>query len=465
MEHNDVLSTPDSKPIFPKSITDSDMAGIMHDFSSSSPLDTPVPVNQPPKAIPANGSRTTGGLRSIMARDVPRPPFAGQKLGRSEIERLLVVSLPGDLDLRGADLREADLSYLNLAGVRFGDDDPIASDTERLEMAAKLDRAKLVGAHLEGIIAPAVCFDGADMRAIHLKHANLMGASLVDVYMPQSDLSETRLTDANLSNATLTDAVLTNAVMVGVKLVGAHMRNVHLEGTDLGLANLSGADLRFGHCDEQTHCGGARLEGAFLDGLRFRDMDLTAIDWTPVHVLGEEVEASSSRPGTKIPAYRVAARLYRRLGLALRAQGMTTEGSRFIARGRVMERRASWSDVAECWHGRRYLAIVPSLLKWVDMATPGIVTAYGEHPAWAIVWAGIITVVFSGLYMLTSPTHLTIGASILLSLSALLGHGYASLPDLFVSGTIVPYFSIVEAACGSVLLLLFTLALARRTMS
>ena len=48
-------------------------------------------------------------LSRVLTRDIPKPAFAGRKLGRAEVERILAVAQdankPGAIDLRGADLR------------------------------------------------------------------------------------------------------------------------------------------------------------------------------------------------------------------------------------------------------------------------------------------------------------------------------------------------------------------------
>ncbi|HKD75790.1 MAG TPA: pentapeptide repeat-containing protein, partial [Ktedonobacterales bacterium] len=268
-----------------------------------------------------------GLLGRAMTRDIPRPPFAGRKLGRGEVEQILAVTREtgrqGAIDLRGVDLRDADLSRLNLAGARLGDDDPLATDGERRDLAAQMDRANLAGTNLAGAIAPGVGFAEANLQAAQLVHANCAGARFAGASLAEANLTGAQLTDADLTGANLAGAQLAGAVLVGAHMQKTFLRGAHLESADLGLTNLMGADLRHAYCNDQTHLGGAYLRHVAIEGLHLRDLDLTAIDWSPVKRLGDELAADAEASNAQAPAYRAAARVYRRLGLALRGQGMS----------------------------------------------------------------------------------------------------------------------------------------------
>ncbi len=425
--------------------------------------------------MPTNATRTPTGssnrknaLSRVLTRDIPHPPFAGKPLGRAEVERLLGIAAdtgrPGHLDLRGADLREADLSGLNLAGIQLGDDDPLATDAERRELAARLDRAVLAGARLDGIVAPAVRFDRANVQAVSLVGANLAGASFAGAHLSGSNLSNARLTNADFSDAVLADARLDGAVLVGATFARARLGGAHLESADLGLANCVGADLRFAYCDDQTFFGGASLQGAYVEGLRWRDADLTAVDWGRVRLIGEERDANAALPAARAMAFRAAARSYRRLGAVIRAQGMTAAGNRFAARARLMERRSMWSETRDRWLARRYLPMAVSASRWLGSFTQGVTTGYGERPVWAVGWAAICGLICALLFAALMP-GLGLGGALALSFGALLGRGFAQLPALFSSPGLVSALALAEAATGAVLELLFVLALARKAHS
>ena len=107
--------------------------------------------------------------------------------------------------LRGANLRDANLSGAYLSGANLRD-------------------ANLRGAHLRD----------ANLRDAYLRGAHLRGADLRD-----ADLSGAYLSGADLRGANLRDANLRDAYLSGAYLSGADLR-----GADLRGANLSGANLR-----------------------------------------------------------------------------------------------------------------------------------------------------------------------------------------------------------------------------
>ncbi len=118
-------------------------------------------------------------------------------------------------DLRGANLRYADLGGANLRGANLG------------------------GANL----------GGADLGYADLRGANLGGANL-----GYADLRGANLGGADLGGADLGGADLRGANLGGADLRGANLRCADLGGANLRGANLGGADL-----------GGADLRGAYCN--------------------------------------------------------------------------------------------------------------------------------------------------------------------------------------------------------
>lgn len=109
----------------------------------------------------------------------------------------------------------------------------------------------------------------ADLREVNLSRANLMGA----------DLFEARLSGANLSGATLTSASLPHADLSGADLSGAILPEVHL-----GMATLTGSNLRSANlCDAYLRYAkliGADLRKAELMGANLREADLSEANLT-----------------------------------------------------------------------------------------------------------------------------------------------------------------------------------------
>jgi hypothetical protein len=130
-----------------------------------------------------------------------------------------------ELDLRGADLRGANLCYADLRG--------------------------------------------ADLRYANLHYANLYDADLHYADLHYADLHYANLYDADLRYADLYDADLHYANLCYANLHGADLRYADLHGADLHGADLRYADLR-----------GADLHGADLRYADLRGADLHGADLT-----------------------------------------------------------------------------------------------------------------------------------------------------------------------------------------
>jgi len=91
---------------------------------------------------------------------------------------------------------------------------------------------------------------GADLREANLSgadliEANLSGADLREANLRGADLIEANLSGADLSGVNLRGANLRGADLSGVNLRGANLRGADLRGADLRGADLSGADMRW----------------------------------------------------------------------------------------------------------------------------------------------------------------------------------------------------------------------------
>ncbi len=113
------------------------------------------------------------------------------------------------LDLRGVNLKDADMIGIDLTGV-------------------KLEYANLQGAKLED----------ANLTGAELKDANLTGAELEDANLTGADMYRANLTGAGMWHTNLTDAELEDA-----NLTGADMSCANLTDADMSHANLTDADM------------------------------------------------------------------------------------------------------------------------------------------------------------------------------------------------------------------------------
>ncbi|EAY8395256.1 pentapeptide repeat-containing protein [Salmonella enterica] len=100
-------------------------------------------------------------------------------------------------------------------------------------------RANLCDANLRG-----ANLRGANLCDANLRGANLRGADLCDANLRGADLCDANLCDANLRGANLRGANLCDANLRGANLRGANLRGADLRGANLCDANLRGANLR-----------------------------------------------------------------------------------------------------------------------------------------------------------------------------------------------------------------------------
>lgn len=100
-----------------------------------------------------------------------------------------------------------------------------------------LYRADLRGANLRDANLCYADLNGADLRDANLWCGNLRGANLC-----YASLRDANLSHADLNSANLCDANLCDANLYGVNLHGADLRDANLSGADLNGADLSGAN-------------------------------------------------------------------------------------------------------------------------------------------------------------------------------------------------------------------------------
>lgn len=167
-----------------------------------------------------------------------------------------------NLDLRGVELREADLTgeYLNsvnLSGANLSN--------------ATLKDVRLWGADLSNAILVEACLDGASLcDGVFTDSAGIFPLSGAN--LSQADLSNATLWGSNLSNANLSEAKLNNTYLGGAYLIDANLSEANLTAADLGEANLSGADLSGANLS-RTNLLGANLSRANLSNANLQEAD------------------------------------------------------------------------------------------------------------------------------------------------------------------------------------------------
>lgn len=160
----------------------------------------------------------------------------------------------GIVDLRGADLRDADLD-----GVKLSE--------------ADLRNANLTGATLLDAILPGANLGQAIVRGADLSGACLIGSSLEGCDFRDSSLDEALITEANLRKANLGRAYLHHTNFTGAELTGANLKCASLLETVFADVNLTGTagletclHRRPSILDHRTLAKSGPLPPAFLRG-------------------------------------------------------------------------------------------------------------------------------------------------------------------------------------------------------
>ncbi len=280
-------------------------------------------------------------------------PFGGVKLSRADVEWLLATHENGrgpvdwhdpnqrnrkGLDLRGADLRLTRLHYLPLACMQGGFED-LTQEIRKVDF----DRDMSLG-------------DEIRIAAVHLEGANLFGSQLEEANLYEAHLEGTELGYTKLLEAKLTGAYMQKASLVEADLRNANLFGAHLEGANLQLAYLGGAKLDHAYLDNSTVLSNTvlvdkQIGSVSLQGVNWAGTDLTGINWKPMKMLGNELEARQSKKslidemGTEYQKkmvvlfpYMQAIRANRQLAVVLRDQGLNEEAAYFAYRAQLCQR-------------------------------------------------------------------------------------------------------------------------------
>lgn len=154
--------------------------------------------------------------------------------------RLHAVDLTGAA-LTGADLTGAVLSNATIADARLTNTVFGAAVMRQATLRGSTGRninfadAKLDGADLSNVDAPASYFrranlDGANLSSANFEGGSFQGASLREAVLTGAILHEAILSDADLTGCNLANASLTGAELGGVTLDGADLTNCDLTG-------------------------------------------------------------------------------------------------------------------------------------------------------------------------------------------------------------------------------------------
>jgi uncharacterized protein YjbI with pentapeptide repeats len=396
-------------------------------------------------------------------------PFASNPpLTRDDIEWLLLLrgSRSRELDLRGADLRHANLSGLHLAMAQL--------------QGAYLDDADLTGTDLTG-----AHLEAARMNRAQLRNAQLVGAWMEAAELANAKLRRTHMDNAHLEGATCRNVNARGAVLAGAYLGGANFMGAHLEGSDLRDAKLFGAvvsakDVERIHQAEDFARSGmkpvfpARLSGAhletaimdpatqlqglclgtndqdapFLADVRWGGANLSLVKWHTCRFgeMGAVKDKSGKSHKQRVEDCGAAVRLNRQLAAELRNQGINEAANRYALRAHIMQRKLHW-------HERRPIS-------WIASCFLNLVSGYGYRP-WASVaiYAFVIGAFGFAYYEVGAARapHLNIVEALTFSILSFHGKsGGQSLGDLIVQ------LSAIEAILGLLIEVTFIVSFTQR---
>ena len=433
--------------------------------------------NQPWRTEPESSPERRAELeeRRTLVPDVEKGIylFKGMKLDRADVEWLLATHEGGlvkwsdekerereGLDVRGADLQQADLHGLPLTRLRGGltfDEWQKATEEQRRLAAvlmgganlrgAELEGAHLIGAELEGAHLIGAELEGAHLIGAELEGAHLIGAELEGAHLIGAELEGANLIGAQLEGAHLSMAQLKGANLIGAELEGANLIGAQLKGANLSMAQLEGANLSMAQLKganlSMAQLKGANLYGAQLKGvdlsnvilgdeqrigprladLQWGDTNLAVVDWSQVAVLGDEHQARQKKTpdgekkeqAERLSEYQEAVRANRQLAVALQAQGLSEEAARFAYRAQKLQRVVL--------RRRR------KLLAYLFSGVLDLLAGYGYRPGRSVLAYLVIIVGFMGLYLLNAhfvAPHLRWDEALVLSVSSFHGRGFFS---------------------------------------
>lgn len=240
-----------------------------------------------PRAETEDGRRPFWPTALLLER--PTSPFARNlRLHEAELVSESAASATR-LDLRGRDLRFADMTGARLARADLralpyerpsGEGAPGPPACSPLPAGAPV--ARLEGAKLRWGSAREALLSEARLSGADLQGTDLSGASLSAADLRGADLSDARLQGANLEGACLNGASLRRADLAGAELRGASLVGADLHGARLIEADLSGARLQGAALTEARLWGVGADDGTDLSGA-----DLTGASAAPASPEGE----------------------------------------------------------------------------------------------------------------------------------------------------------------------------------
>jgi uncharacterized protein YjbI with pentapeptide repeats len=428
-------------------------------------------------------------------------PFKDFKLDRADVEWLLATHESGGmrgpvdwsdpkqrgregLDVRGADLREANLVRLPLAclraGLRFSELHFLSTAQPELEMppgyeatagllasVVHLEQARLDGAHLENACLHQARLDDAHCRDAHLEGVLLLFAHLDGAEMFRTHLEDAFAASASFKNAQILEAHCERANLLWADFSGAVLVGTHLEDADLSRVTFSDATILNGAWL------GSRDDGLLgLHDVRWGGADVALVHWVKERrrrrrakrADGDGRQGTHLREGARVLqgqgpqdeasaqllADRRALRANRQIALLLRTQGLHEAADRLAYRAQVLQLRVLRRE----HHPLRY----------VGSQVLNLISGYGYRPMRSLITYALVVLCFAAAYYLlgnnVSPALDPHGA-IVFSLTSFHGRGFSPGGNLSPDNPLTT-LAAVEAVLGLLIEITFIATFTQR---
>lgn len=213
------------------------------------------------------------------------------------------------------EIGQAPIRSGTLLGLRQDVESVLEAVGHRTPTQKALERKAEFRLDLRGADLSEAQISGADLSKAMFHHANLSNVQFANTDLKEAsfrlaDLSNAWLYEARFTGADLSYANLSGAMLQGAELIRMNLHSVGLPGANLERANLSGSILQDANVadawlDHANLCGTiflrtdlsrARLDGADVTGADFQDAILTGASLAHANLSGVQFASASQQP-------------------------------------------------------------------------------------------------------------------------------------------------------------------------
>ena len=210
---------------------------------------------------------------------------------------------------------QAPIRQGSLLGIRQDVEAVMDAIGSRDEMRTGIERREDFTLDLRGADLTEAQISEADLSKAKFHHANLSSANfantdLTDAILSYADLSKAQFRDVDFTGTRLWHANLSGAMLQGAEMPRMSFDYVSLCGANLGAANLSGAIFQDANVanawlERANLCGAtfvradlsrARFDRSDLSGAEFMDTDLSGANFYEANISGSQFSSGGSQP-------------------------------------------------------------------------------------------------------------------------------------------------------------------------